>query len=105
MVEGFVNIHGVINHISVVEKLNLRLQNIFLRIQPSLLQELEQWEHQMPVQIRRYPRRQVILRRHCLRLLSDAVAAAAVATRRLILELKLGTRVSAVIWNSNKKIY
>lgn len=64
-IEGFVNVHGVVDHISVVKQLDLRLQNILLGVQSSLLQEFKKREHQMTVQLRRYPRCQVVLRRHC----------------------------------------
>lgn len=59
------NVHGVVDHISVVKQLDLRLQNILLGVQSSLLQEFKKREHQMTVQLRRYPRCQVVLRRHC----------------------------------------
>lgn len=60
------NVHGIINHVRVIKKHDLRLQNISLGIQPYLLQEFKQREHKMPVKMRCYPRRQVVLRRHLL---------------------------------------
>lgn len=77
------NIHGVVNHVRVVEKLDLSLQNISLGIQLPLLQELQQREHKMPVQMRRYTRCQVVLRRHVV---AEDFGFAAAPVDRLILE-------------------
>ena len=61
------DVHGVVDHVGVVEELDLGLQDVVVVVQLALLEELEQREHQVPVQIRSDPRGEVV-GRHCSRL-------------------------------------
>lgn len=64
VIERFVNVHGVVNHVSVIKQIDFGLENILLGVQPFLLQELKQREHEMPVELGRNPLRQIVFRRH-----------------------------------------
>lgn len=61
-IKRLVNIHGVIDHVSVVEELDLGLEYVFIRVHPSLLQELQQGEDEVPVKVRSRERCQIVCR-------------------------------------------
>lgn len=61
LIKGFVNIHGIINHIGLIKQLNLGLQDILIRVKLPFLQEFKQWENQMPIKIRRNSWRQIVV--------------------------------------------
>jgi len=56
VVEALVDVHSVVNHVGVVEKVDLRLQDVVVVVELPLLQELQEREHKVPVEIRRHPR-------------------------------------------------
>jgi len=61
-VEGFVDVHGIVDHVGAAEEADLGLQELGLRVELPLLEELQQREHQVPVQLRCHQRREVVLR-------------------------------------------
>jgi hypothetical protein len=62
VVEALVDVHGVVHHVGFGEQLNLGLEDVVIAVQLLVLQKLQQREHQVPVQERRHPRRQVVVR-------------------------------------------
>ena len=60
------DVHGVINHISVVEELNFEFEDVFVGVKTSLLEELEEGEDEMPVEIGGDSWCQIVVR-HCSR--------------------------------------
>jgi hypothetical protein len=62
VIETLVDIHGVIDHVGLVEKLDLRLEDLLVLMEPALLEKLQNWEDQVPVQVRRYARSEVVAR-------------------------------------------
>mgnify|MGYP003702951591 CR=1 FL=1 len=61
-VARLVDVHGAVDHVGAPEEADLRLEELLLRVEVPLLQELQQREHQVAVQVPRHPRRQVVLR-------------------------------------------
>jgi len=61
-VEGLVDVHGIVDHVGAAEEADLGLQELGLRVELPLLEELQQREHQVPVQLRCHQRREVMLR-------------------------------------------
>ena len=49
MVETLVDVHGVINHVGLVQKLDLELEDLLIGVKLTLLEELEDGEHQVTV--------------------------------------------------------
>jgi hypothetical protein len=62
MVQAFVDIHRIVHHVRLPEKLDLRLQDLVIRIQLLVLQKLQEREHKMPVEVRRDGCCEIILR-------------------------------------------
>jgi len=62
VVEGLVDVHGIVDHVGAAEEADLGLQELGLRVELPLLEELQQREHQVPVQLRCHQRREVMLR-------------------------------------------
>lgn len=58
------DVHGVVDHVGLAQELDLRLEDLLVGIELPLLEELQHREHQMPVEIWRDPRREVV-RSHC----------------------------------------
>jgi len=63
--EGLVDVHGIVDHVGAAEEADLGLQELGLRVELPLLEELQQREHQVPVQLRCHQRREVVLRHGC----------------------------------------
>jgi hypothetical protein len=51
VVEGLVDVHGIVDHVGAVEEADLGLQDLRLRVELPLLEELQQGEHQVAVQL------------------------------------------------------
>ncbi len=62
MVQTFVNIHRVVHHIRLRQKLYLGFQDLVVSVQLLVLQKLKKREHEMPVEVWRYLCCQIILR-------------------------------------------
>lgn len=59
------NVQGVINHIVLATQLNLGIEYVLISVElAALMEKLQQGEHQMVVQIRSYPIRQIVARHH-----------------------------------------
>ena len=53
VVEGLVDVHGVVDHVGLVEELDLGLEDLLVGVELPLLEKLHQREHQVPVQVGR----------------------------------------------------
>jgi hypothetical protein len=53
VVEGLVDVHGVVDHVGLVEELDLGLEDLLIGVKLPLLKELHQWEHKVPVKVGR----------------------------------------------------
>lgn len=47
------DVHGVVDHVGLVEELDLGLENLLIWVQLTLLKELQKREHQVSVEVRR----------------------------------------------------
>lgn len=47
------DVHGVINHVGLIEKLDFGLEDLLIGVKLPLLKELKERENKMTVQIRR----------------------------------------------------
>jgi hypothetical protein len=45
MIETLVDIHSVVNHVGLVEKLDLRLEDLLILMKTALLEKLQNREH------------------------------------------------------------
>ncbi len=62
MVQTFVNIHRVVHHIRLRQKLYLGFQDLVVSVQLLVLQKLKKREHEMSVEVWRHLCCQIILR-------------------------------------------
>lgn len=47
------DVHGVVDHVCLVEELDLRLEDLLIWVQLTFLKKLQQREDQVAVQVRR----------------------------------------------------
>lgn len=47
------DVHGVVDHVGLVEELDLGLEDLLIGVKLPLLKELHQWEHKVPVKVGR----------------------------------------------------
>lgn len=62
VIEAFVDVHGVIDHVSLVEELDLGFENLVILIQLAFLEEFEERENEMPVEVGRDARGEIVKR-------------------------------------------
>jgi len=56
------DVHGVVDHVGLAEEIDLRLENLIIRVELFLLQKLQKGENQMAVQMGSNLRCQVVFR-------------------------------------------
>lgn len=54
------DVHGVVDHVGLAQELDLRLEDLLVGVELPLLEELQDGEHQVPVEVRRDARREVV---------------------------------------------
>ena len=62
LIKALVDVHREVNHVCLLKQLDLSLEDLLVAVELLLLQELEQREHEVPVQVPTHPVRQVVLR-------------------------------------------